>query len=198
MDVWQRGAAPAQGPRALALEDWQKYGLLAAGGLLVFLMLFALLRGRRRADPDRGLAENLAGYPTAPGRPRHRLTVRGQPARLRLVAVAPMGQNPLGDVEALLAEVARGLGEAARQDRPRVRVWPPQLSATGFPQQFFRLTLRPEAPGRPSHWVRVAGQARVGSQPILLGLALYADDPTQLDQVILQPNDWAEALRVTS
>jgi hypothetical protein len=46
--------------------------------------------------------------------------------------------------------------------------------------------------------VRVAGQARVGSQPVLLGLALYADDPTRLDQVVLQPNDWTEALRVTT
>jgi hypothetical protein len=92
-----------------------------------------------------------------------------QPARLRLVVVAPVGRKVLSadQVEGVLEQVLRELGAAAAGDKPRVRVWPPQLSSAGFAPTFFRLTHRPDPAGKPSRWVLLAGPARAGGQPIL-------------------------------
>ncbi len=173
---------------------------VAGGAVLVLLLLILWIRRGRPApvDPERGLLENLGDYPPAGPGPR-RLILHGQSLRVRLVVVAPLGKRalPANDaVEPLLEEVLRGLGEIARQDRPRIRVWPAQLSHQGFAPTFFRLTQRPEAAGKPSRWVLVAGPSRAGGQQLLLGLALCADEATDLGNLPLQTNEWAEAFRV--
>ena len=173
----------------------------AIGGVLFVLLLLILWIRRGRStpvDPERGLLENLAAYPPAGPGPQ-RLILHGQPMRLRLVVVAPLGKRALpanGAVEPLLDEVLRGLGAIARQDRPRIRVWPAQLSHQGFAPTFFRLTQRPEPAGKRSRWVLAAGPARAGGQPLLLGLALCAEDMTDLGNVSLQASEWGEAFRV--
>ena len=83
-----------------------------------------------------------------------------QPVRLRYVVVAPVGKKPIGKVDSVLEQVFRGLGEVAIDDHPRVRLWPPQLSTAGFAPTFFRLTKRPDPPGRASRWILLAGPAR--------------------------------------
>jgi hypothetical protein len=118
---------------------------------------------------------------------------------LRLIVVAPLGKRPLpadGAIEPLLDGVLRGLGDIVRQDRPRIRVWPPQLSYQGFTPTLVRLTRRPEPAGKPSPWVLVAGPARAGGQQLLLGLALFADAPTDWGSLTVQAHEWAEVLRV--
>jgi hypothetical protein len=177
------------------------YGSVAGGVLLLLVILVLLLRGRGKkpVDPERGLDQDLSTYPPAPGAagPR-RLTVHGRPVRLRLVVVAPVGRQTVAEgaeVEALLDQVLRGLGQSARQDRPRVRVWPPQLSQQGFAPTFFRRTRCPDGPGAPSHWLLAAGPARAGGRPVLLGLALYGDDKAPMEQLTLAETAWDEALQ---
>ena len=187
---------------------FEAYGtyILAGGAVLIGLLVLILLLGRRPGrkpvDPEAGLREHLADYPPAPGEPGpRRLLVQELPARVRLVVVAAAGKesaiNP-SEVEAFLDQVVRGLGDSARQDKPRVRVWPPQLSKAGFAPTFHRLVRRPEADGTPSHWVLVAGEARLGKWPVLLGLALWTDQSTTLGKVTVPPGRWGDAIRVGS
>lgn len=172
------------------------------GGVLLLLLLPLILwlrRGRRSAvDPEAGLIENLGDYaPAGPG--PQRLLLHGQPLRLRLVALAPMGKRTLtadGAVEPLLNQVLPGLGDIARQDRPRIRVWPSQLSQQGFAPTFFRLTHRPEQVDKPSPWILAAGPVRAGGQQFLLGLALCAEGPTDRGNLSLQVNQWSDLFRV--
>ena len=179
-----------------------QYIIVGAAVVLVLIVMVLLLRrGKRPVDPERGLAENLAGFPPAPGKPgKRRLTVHSQPMRLRLVVIAPMGKKPLpvDEAEGMLGSIQRGLDEIFKTDRPRVRVWPPQLSGTGFAQSFFRRVLRPEARGRMSNWVRAAGTAKAGATPILLGMALWADETTDIDELMLDGNEWLDVVRVVT
>ena len=183
-------------------QDKLKYIGGGAAVVLVLIVIALLMRRPKRAvDPEQGLSENLAGFPPAPGKPgKRRLTVQAQPMRLRLVVVAPMGKKPMSaeDAEALVGSMMRGLDEIIKTDRPRIRVWPAQLSAVGFAQSFFRRVLRPEARGRLSNWVRVAGPTKAGGTPILLGLALLADEQTDVDELNLDGNEWTDVLRIVT
>src|SRR5262249_62346649 len=131
--------------------------------------------GRRR---ESGLEGDPAEFPPRPGAPGPRmLTVAGVAVRFRLVVVAPVGRHgPIGvdDADELVDQVVRGMKEIVQRDRPRIRLWSPQLSKTGFAQVFHRLTLTPDEEGQPSVWVRVAGPANAQGRPILLGLGLLA------------------------
>jgi hypothetical protein len=175
------------------------YGVLSAALLAILLLVLWVRRGRPAlVDPEAGLLENLGDYPP-PGPGPQRLLLHGRPFRLRLVVLAPSGKRPLpanGAVEPLLDEIVRGLGDIARQDRPRIRIWPAQRSQQGFAPIFFRLSRRPEPAGKPSRWVLAAGPARAGGQQLLLGLALCADEPVDVGNVPVQTNQWAEGFRV--
>jgi hypothetical protein len=83
-----------------------------------------------------------------------------------------------------------------QQDKARVRVWPAQLSNQGFGPTFHRLVERPEEEGEPSRWVLVAGQTAPRPKPVLLGLALYAEEANTIGQLTLKPEQWTETLRV--
>jgi hypothetical protein len=199
---WVLADVPAP-PPVVGPWDQNKLLYLGAGVGMLFLLVVVvwITRGKKKVDPEAGLAENLAEYPPPPAGGKKRVTVQGAPGRLRLVVVAPVGKKtiaPDAAVEPLLDRLVRGLGEQVRQDKPRVRVWPPQLSNQGFPPMFHRLTHRPEAPGQPSPYVLLAGTARVDGQQLLLGLAVRTDQPTRLDHLTLEPLEWAEALSVES
>ena len=188
-------------PPGVPLIDNNLVFYAVVGGILLLLLLPMILWLRRRrpaVDPEAALIEKLGEYaPAGPG--PQRLLLYGQPLRLRLVVLAPMGKRALptdGALERLLDQALPGLGDIARQDRPRIRVWPPQLSQQGFPPTFFRLTHRPEQAGKPSPWILAAGPIRAGGQQFLLGMALYADGPTERGNLILQANQWSEVFRV--
>lgn len=183
------------------------FALVLIGGTLLILLLVAFLVLRRllgkkqtTGGSERLLREDLAEYPPAPAAGPRRLAVEGQPARMRLVVVAALGQQAgvsASEVERFLDQVLPGLGDVARQDKPRVKVWPPQLSHRGFAPTFHRVVTRPERDGADSRWVLVAGQAKVGKFPVLLGLALQADDANSLGRLTVEPHQWAEVLRVS-
>ena len=179
--------------------------LVVVGLIVVFVLarsaggLWRLFAGGKEA-PTTSLKEVLADYPPPPGQPGpRRLTVEGQPVRVRLVVVAPVGkEHPVraDEVEDLLEATLRGLKGVVLEDKPRVRIWPAQLSKQGFAPSFHRETEKPEPEGRPSRWVLVAGPAAAGRRPILLGLALWADTPNTLGRLTLDPLRWGEVLRV--
>lgn len=177
--------------------------VLIGGGVAVLIVLLILVRvlggGKKGPAQERGLKpENLADFPPPPGAPgSRRLTVHGNPVRLRLVIVAPIGRENTIDaaaVEAELDKVQKGLGAMCKQDKPRVRVWPAQLSNQGFAPTFHRLVETPEAEGQPSRWVLMAGPTSSKPRPILLGLALLADEPNARGRLTLKADQWAEAL----
>jgi hypothetical protein len=127
------------------------------------------------------------------------LTIYHVPVRIRLVVLAPAGKETEIDssqAEALLNRVIPGLGNVAAHDRPRVRVWPPQLSQQGFATAFFRHTITGTKEGQPSPWVLVAGRSQFSSPALLLGLALWADQPNNLGHVSLEPHQWLDVLRI--
>jgi hypothetical protein len=185
---------------SIGTQNLMLYGAIAVGILLLLVVLiFLMSRGKRRVNPERGLDEDLSEYPPAPGKPgSRRLTVHGRPVRLRLVVVGPVGKRTIADrgVEALLDEVLRGLGQIAQQDKPRIKIWPPQLSQQGFAPTFFRMTHCPDRAGKPSHWLLAAGSARAGGKPVLLGLAMWADDTGPMEQTILTETEWDQALQI--
>src|SRR5262245_12175983 len=111
------------------------------------LILYLLVRGKKKEiDPEAGLDENLRHYPPAPDAGAARLKLGGQQVRLRLVVLAPAGNVEL-DVDMadrVLESALPGLADVAKYDKPRVKLWPPQLSHAGFIPKFFRRTHRPE------------------------------------------------------
>jgi hypothetical protein len=46
--------------------------------------------------------------------------------------------------------------------------------------------------------VLLAGPARAGSQPVLVGLAVLLDEPSKFGLLTMQELEWGEVLRVTA
>lgn len=182
-------------------DNWV-YGAVGLGVLVALVVLLKIAAGKRRPpDLEKGQREDLAEYPPPPAAGNRRLTVNGVPVRVRLVVVALAGKQhaPVtpDDVPDILDDVFRGLGAFVKADRPRVKVWPPQLSAAGFAPTFHRLVESPDAGKKSSRWVKLAGPARTGKRPILIGLALLADEPCKLGDVHVETTEWAELLQVS-
>lgn len=201
-------ALPAEVRHCLDAGGW--WAVLGVAALLALWVGWAVLRRLGRAlfgsraepkvDHERDLREDLDECPL-PVRPpgEHCLTVYHIPVRLRLVIVAPSGTARDVDataVEKLLDRIIPGLGNVARNDRPRIRVWPPQLSNQGFSSVFHRCTVKAEPEGEPSRWVLVAGRAQVGRQPVLVGLGLWADEASDVGRVTLEPHQWLDVVRL--
>jgi hypothetical protein len=167
-------------------------------GLLLVVALVLVARRRSKIDPEAGLAEELAGYPAPPPTGTHRLKFESQPVRIRLVVLASGRSTDLNAdmAEGLLQSIVHGLGEVADLDKPRVKVWPPQLSQNGFAPTFFRHVKRPEPAGQPSKWILIAGPAKVGGRAVLVGMALSTTEPTARGNVRMREDDWADKLRI--
>jgi hypothetical protein len=188
----------AQSPQGVALGI-----ILVVFGLVLIVAIASFSRRRKRRPrpaPETIPSEDLSSVPPPPGKPgARRLTVRGVPARLRLVVFAPLGRGAVVDpdqAELLLDQVLFGLGEVVKQDKPLVRVWATQLSAQGFTPTFQRLVSRPEPAGAPSRWLLLSGPVRVGSRQVLLGLALLADQAVTLDPFAVEAHQWYDVLRL--
>jgi hypothetical protein len=186
-----------------AVRDNWVYATIGAGVLIALVVLYRIATGRKKPPPDleKGLREDLATYPPPPGVAGvRRLCVNGVPVRVRLVVVAPIGKQQtaiLPDlVPALLDDVLRGLGGVVQTDKPRIKVWPPQLSVAGFAPTFHRLVTAPDRERETSRWVKLAGPARTGQRPILLGLALLADEPCKFGDVHVETTEWHEVLEM--
>jgi hypothetical protein len=179
--------------------------ILVAAGLGVLIALFVLLKiakggKKKHVDLEKGQREDLGEYPPPPPAGAKRLTINGVPVRVRLVVISPTGKAhdavSADDVPDLLDDVLRGLGSFVKTDRPRVKIWPTQLSVVGFAPTFHRLVESPDAEKKTSRWVKLAGPARTGKRPILLGLALLADEPCKLGDIHVEQTEWGDLLQV--
>ena len=191
----------------LPVEVWWLIEFTAA--LLLLLLLGLLVRAVWRAlfgrkppkeDWDRHLRVQLDECPL-PVRPPgvQWLYIYHLSVRLRLVVLAPPGKDAEVDalaVEKLLDRILPGLGGIAANDRPRIRVWPKQMSGQGFIASFHRCTVKSEPEGEPSRWVLVTGRAMVGRQAVLLGLGLWAGEPNAIGRLTLEPHQWLDVLRL--
>jgi hypothetical protein len=183
------------------------YGVLGVVGLLVLIVVGVVLKKifgggkRKKFKEDDPLREDLAQYPPPPKAGPRKLAVQGSSARVRLVVIAPVGKSAKIDADkasGLLEHVVRGLGAVAGQDKPRIKVWPPQLSNEGFTETFFRVVKSPDKAGKSSRWTLLAGKAKVGESYILLGLGLLTDEATNLGVLRPKPDGWGDHLRVKS
>jgi hypothetical protein len=188
----------------LEQKDLLIYGGAGLGGLIVLAILLKALGGskrKRHLDLQKGLREKLDNFPDAPPLPagHRRLVIDGVDVRLRLVVVAPAGnQNSveMEEIPELLDDLMRGLAAFVKSDKPRVRVWPAQLSVAGFAPTFFRLVESPDDEGVRSQWIRVAGPIKIGGKPYLLGLALYAEEVNKLGSLDLEATQWSRRLQI--
>jgi hypothetical protein len=186
-----------------AVPDWVWYAVLGAAAFVVLvLVLGAVRRLFRRQSDDREphLEERFAEYPPLkPSSGDRRLTVEGVPVRLRLVVVAQAGTESQVDeqhLEKLLERILPGLGGIFEADKPRVRVWPVQLSYQGFTRHLHRNTILPEGEHQLSKWVVVAGRAKLDEGQVMLGLGLEAIKPTTVGRRTIDAHEWATLLRV--
>ncbi len=182
-------------------------GLWLIVGLIVLLVVLLVWRrmsvNRRKTHrPKEEWTKDtidLAKCPMPSGSPERRLIVYGEPVRLRLVVVAPVAREfqiePRG-VGPLLDKVMPGLGSVVAADRPAVRVWPAQLSHHGFANTFHRCTIKAEGEGRASRWILLAGKAKVGKQPLLIGLGAWADGASNIGRKTLEAHEWAEVVHL--
>lgn len=189
-----------------AIQSNTSLWVLAAGVVAVGIVALVLRRilYRREAMPDlqKGQREILKEYPPPPGVELERqLTINNTPVRVRFVVVVPTGkaQDPItpDQVPSLLDGVLRGLSGILRTDKPRIKVWPTQLSVAGFAPTFHRLVDAGFEKGQDSRWVLVAGPAKTGQRPILLGLALWAEDANDMREIVVtDATNWNEMLEI--
>ena len=178
------------------------YVAVGFGVLVALFVLFKIATGRKKKHPDleRGQREDLAEYPPPPPAGSKRLTANGEPVRVRLIVICPTGkaQDPITmeEVPELLNDVLRNLGTFIKTDKPRVKIWPTQLSVAGFAPTFHRLVESPDTGKKSSRWIKLAGPAKAGGRPILLGIALLADDACKMGDVNVGTAEWNEILRV--
>jgi hypothetical protein len=181
------------------------YVVLGVGGLIVLLILWLLLRNMFRGPKKEevrmpNLEEDLSLYPELkPSTGDRQLRAEGVPVRMRLVVVAPAGAEgevDIDQVEEMLEKILPGLGEICKGDRPRIKVWPRQLSYEGFTNHFQRNMLTPEGEGEMSRWILLAGRAKLGTRQIMLGLGLQAVKPTTVGRRAIDAHEWPTVLRV--
>jgi hypothetical protein len=194
-----------EGLRSL-LPDGVWLGIVGFGALVVLLLVLGFLSWVRRLFTRRpnnltaNLEERFAEYPPLPpSSGDRRLTVEGVPVRLRLVALAAAGTESAFDenkIEELLDGILPGLGLIFRGDKPRVRIWPTQVSYQGFANHFHRNTIIPEGDRQLSKWVVLAGRAKLKGTQVMLGLGLEALSPTTVGRRTLDSHEWPTVLRV--
>jgi hypothetical protein len=197
------------------LEKGGWWGILGVLGFIALLWLRSLLRRLRRPSvPKRTknkgrsksggvkLTVNLSkvGQPETDAGPR-RLTVKGVPARLRLVILSPGSKFSQGlseeMVDRVLDWIKPGLAQVTAPDEPRARLWPPSYSREGFTATIRDNVVIPEPKGERSNWVVVSGRVTMGLTTINVGLILFADEPNTLRNISIKGEQWLGALGVT-
>ena len=174
--------------------------------LLVLLLVFRLgqriLRVFRRAGPvallDPSLEMDLQPLPLA--RSNSPLTVYHVPVRLAVIVIAPLGRDTAepthSEVPQLLDQMVPGLASILTHDETIVRIWPRQLSATGFIHSLSRHLHLPGDRGRGTPWCLVAGRTTFDERPFGVGLALAAGKSNNLGVIELKHEaQWLEVLR---
>ena len=169
--------------------------------LIVALGILRLLFGGKPRTPDdrNDLTEDLSSYPdlkTTSG--DRQLRAEGTPVRLRLVVLAPAGNTEVSvdELPKILEEIVAGLGDIYKHDRPRVKVWPKQVSYQGFASFFHNHTPTGAKDTSQTRWVMVAGRVKVGKKQYMLGVALQSIKPNTIGRRTVDSHEWSNVLRV--
>ena len=191
------------------LRDYAIYivgGLACLGVLLALLILMAVFKflfGRRKKKGDtKNLKEDLTEYPDlrSSGGGDRQLRVEGVPARLRLLVIAPAGtlsdEIDLDELAPFLEKIVPGLGEIYKTDKPRVKLWPTQVSYQGFGNHFHKNMETGAEEGEQTRWVLVAGRVKVGKRQFMVGMALQTIKPNTIGRRTIDSHEWATILRV--
>ena len=80
--------------------------------------------------------------------------------------------------------------------KPRVKVWPPQVSYQGFANFFHNNMDTGAGAGEETRWATLAGRVKVGKKQVMLGMALQSIKPNTVGQRTLDSHEWATVLRV--
>lgn len=181
--------------------------LLVVGAVAIFLLAWGfsiawrMVVGTSSGSRTREKKEILANYPPPPPvsiTPK-KLYVEGTRVRIRLLIVAPAGKELIitqDNVKGLMSEVVEDLGAIVNNDKPRIIIWPPQLSLQGFAPTFHRAVETPEAAGESSPWIVLAGPARVGPKKMLIGIALLSEKHMMMGRRDIEMERWHEILTV--
>jgi hypothetical protein len=176
-------------------------GAVLAAALVLYILVKVFGGKKKHPDLEKNQREKLAEYPAAPKAGGRTITLHGEPARIRLIVVAPQGKNKQAisadDVPELMGDLLRGLTQVVKADKPRIRIWPVQLSVEGFAPTFHRLVESPDAEGAKSRWVRLAGPVKIGGKQFLLGIALQTETPLKDGKMIMTTGDWSDYLGVS-
>jgi hypothetical protein len=173
-------------------------------GIVIVWIIWRLTRRRKRpamtlpADLSINVAE-LGEQGPAEGMPT--LEFYNLPVRLAAIVVAPAGLGrdlpPDDQLAPLLEALLPGLDKVAERDRPVVRRWPNQVSASGFAHLFFINAKLPGTGGKGTPWSSAAGSFKYLGRPVMAGLVLRAAKPNSLGQTIIEAeHQWLGCLRV--
>lgn len=125
------------------------------------------------------------------------------PVRLAVVVIAPLGRESdpptHSEVPKLLDRIVPGLASALSHDQTIVKIWPRQLSATGFAPYLLRHVRLPGDKGRSSPWCLLAGRTTFGDAAYAIGLALGAAAPNNLGLIAVESeHQWLDVVRMRS
>lgn len=182
---------------------WAVIGLIAILAFLLILQRFMRFWNRSQSTvSDSALLEELATYAPAPPLPADAkpLVLYGLPVRIRLMVIGPLGHDAgtvqPEEVAAIVDRIVPGMYSRVVQDATRIRLWPTQLSYSGFIASFRRLSPLPADVERQQRWVLVMGKVIRNGAPIAVGMALQSTEPHTLGPVMLQhAHQWMEVMR---
>jgi hypothetical protein len=179
-------------------------GAVCIGALFVLIIVVGLLRmlfGGKKQKPDNrsDLTEDLTSYPDLKSRPGDtQLRAEGSPVRLRLVVLAPAGNAEIDEdrIPEILEEVVAGMANIYKNDKPRVKIWPKQVSYQGFATFFHSHTETGAGEKEQTRWVLVAGRIKVGKTQYMLGLGMQTIKPNPIGRRTVDSHEWSNVLRV--
>ncbi len=180
------------------------YALAAAVAILILIVAWKILAGRRREAPPPApdlridLSTLAADGPPASGPILEHYNV---PVRLLAIVLAPTGRMldlpSIDQVSQLIDHIVPGLARVVEAHRPLIRRWPPQLSSEGFAHTFFAQVQLPGDRGKGTPWCAMAGRFEIGRRPIMAGLVMRAGADNNFSQSIVHDqHEWLGILRV--
>jgi hypothetical protein len=180
------------------------YAAIIVGGLVVLLILYRMLRGRKKAPEqrvtDQGIDVATLGSDPVPSGAAH-LEFYHLPVRLAALVLAPAGRlgnlPPPGDLERVFDAIVPGLAQVVATHKPLIRRWSGQLSVKGFAHIVFQKCPLPGDGGKGTPWSTIAGVIEFDGQPLMAGLILRAESSNSHGQQIVdEAHAWLDRIRV--
>ena len=183
------------------------YGIVAIAALIGLGIVFKLVSGLFKSGKSSGrledsLAIDIEKLPVGP-MPQDGpvLEFYNWPVRVALVVFAPAGTGAeklsIDRWNEAFDSIVPGLARVVNAQRPTIRIWPTQLSTSGFASKFFQHVPLPGDNGKGSVFSATAGTFVFDHRPMLVGMVFEATEPDRHGQyAVNNPNDWLGILRV--